>query len=71
MAEKLTAHITGTVVRIEKAVGAPVAPGEAVVIIESMKMEMAVEALVGGAVVEIRCQPGQAVAEGDLLVVLG
>lgn len=71
MAEKLTAHITGTVIRVEKAPGATVAPGEAVVIIESMKMEMAVEAAVGGTVVEVRCQPGQAVAEGDLLVILG
>lgn len=71
MAERLHAHITGTVVRIEKPLGAAVAPGEAVVIIESMKMEMALEAAVGGTVAEIRCQPGQAVAEGDLLVVLG
>jgi acetyl-CoA carboxylase biotin carboxyl carrier protein len=71
MSERLAAHITGTVVRIEKAKGAAVAPGEAVVVLESMKMEMAVEALVGGVVVEIRCQPGQAVAEGDLLVILG
>jgi acetyl-CoA carboxylase biotin carboxyl carrier protein len=70
MAEKVAAHITGTVIRVEKALGAVVAPGEAVVVLESMKMEMPVEALVGGTVAEIRCQPGQAVAEGDLLVVL-
>lgn len=70
MAEKLAAHITGTVIRVEKAIGAAVAPGEAVVIIESMKMEMAVEAVAGGTVAEIRCQAGQAVAEGDLLVIL-
>ncbi|MBK9516449.1 MAG: acetyl-CoA carboxylase biotin carboxyl carrier protein subunit [Anaeromyxobacter sp.] len=71
MAEKVAAHITGTVVRLEKARGDAVAPGEVVVILESMKMEMPVEALVGGLVVEVRCQPGQAVAEGDVLVVLG
>jgi acetyl-CoA carboxylase biotin carboxyl carrier protein len=71
MAERLTAHITGTVVRIEVAQGAAVAPGDAVVVLESMKMEMPVEAQVGGTVVEIRCAPGQAVAEGDLLVILG
>jgi acetyl-CoA carboxylase biotin carboxyl carrier protein len=70
MAEKVLAHITGTVFRVEKAKGDLVAPGDTVVILESMKMEMAVEALVGGTVAEIRCQPGQAVAEGDLLVVL-
>ena len=70
MAERLAAHITGTVVRLEKAVGDRVAPGEAVVILESMKMEMPVEALVGGTVAEVRCAAGQAVAEGDLLVIL-
>jgi acetyl-CoA carboxylase biotin carboxyl carrier protein len=70
MAERLAAHITGTVIRIEVAPGAKVAPGQAVVILESMKMEMPVEALVGGEVLEIRCAVGQSVAEGDLLVVL-
>jgi acetyl-CoA carboxylase biotin carboxyl carrier protein len=71
MAEKVAAHITGTVVRIEKAKGEAVAPGEVVVILESMKMEMPVEALVGGTVLEIRCAPAQAVNEGDILVILG
>jgi acetyl-CoA carboxylase biotin carboxyl carrier protein len=71
MAEKVAAHTTGTVVRIEKAKGDTVAPGEAVVILESMKMEMPVEALVGGIVLEIRCAPAQAVDEGDILVLLG
>jgi acetyl-CoA carboxylase biotin carboxyl carrier protein len=68
--EKLSAHITGTVVRLEKQAGDPVAPGEAVVILESMKMEMPVEATTGGRVVELRCKEGQAVAEGDLLAVI-
>jgi acetyl-CoA carboxylase biotin carboxyl carrier protein len=71
MAEKVAAHITGTVVRIEKAKGDVVAAGEVVVILESMKMEMPVEAMVGGTVLEIRCAPAQAVDEGDILVVLG
>jgi acetyl-CoA carboxylase biotin carboxyl carrier protein len=35
-----------------------------------MKMEMPVEAEDAGTVVEIRCQEGQAVNEGDTLVVL-
>jgi acetyl-CoA carboxylase biotin carboxyl carrier protein len=71
MAEKVAAHITGTVVRIEKVMGDTVAPGDVVVILESMKMEMPVEALVGGTVLEIRCVTAQAVNEGDLLVILG
>ena len=50
------AHITGTVVRIEKALGDAVAPGDVVVILESMKMEMPVESPVDGTVMEIRCK---------------
>jgi len=71
MAEKVAAHITGTVVRVEVAKGTAVAAGQVVVILESMKMELPVEAEVGGTVVEIRVEAGQSVAEGDLLVVLG
>jgi len=40
------------------------------VILESMKMEMPVEAEDSGVVKEIRCKEGQAVSEGDVLVVL-
>ncbi len=68
--EKVAAHITGTVVRVEKKPGDAVSAGDVVVILESMKMEMPVEAASGGTVKEIRCAPGQAVSEGDVLVVL-
>jgi acetyl-CoA carboxylase biotin carboxyl carrier protein len=68
--EKVSAHITGTVVRIEKKPGDRVSPGDVVVIIESMKMEMPVEAAVTGQVKEIRCAEGQPVSEGDLLAVI-
>lgn len=66
----LAAHITGTVVRIEKRPGDVVRAGEPVVILESMKMEMPLEAESAGKVKEIRCQEGQAVSEGDVLAVL-
>ena len=64
------AHITGTVWKVEVAVGQSVAAGDVLVILESMKMEMPVEAPEAGKVKEIRCQPAQAVSEGDVLVVL-
>jgi len=64
------AHITGTVWKIEVAVGDGIDEGDTVVTLESMKMEMPVEAEDGGTVREIRCQEGQAVNEGDTLVVL-
>ena len=64
------AHITGVVWKIECAVGDQVAEGDVVVVLESMKMEMPVEAEDAGTVAEIRCREGQAVHEGDTLVVL-
>ena len=67
---KLAAHITGTVVKIEKRPGEPVAAGEAVLVLESMKMEMPLESPGAGRVSEVRCREGQAVTEGDVLVVL-
>jgi acetyl-CoA carboxylase biotin carboxyl carrier protein len=64
------AHITGTVWKIEVAVGDQVDEGDSLVILESMKMEMPVEAEDPGTVAEIRCEEGQSVQEGDVLVVL-
>jgi acetyl-CoA carboxylase biotin carboxyl carrier protein len=68
--QKVAAHVTGTVAKVEKQKGDRVAAGEVVVIIESMKMEMMVEATSAGTVLEVRCVLGQAVAEGDVLVVI-
>ena len=64
------AHITGTVWKIEVAVGDSVDEGDTVVILESMKMEMPVEAEDPGVVKEIVVAEGQSVTEGDTLVVL-
>jgi len=66
----IPAHITGTVWKIDVALGDEVSEGDDVVILESMKMEMPVEAEDSGKVAEIRCEEGQSVAEGDVLVVL-
>jgi acetyl-CoA carboxylase biotin carboxyl carrier protein len=64
------AHITGTVWKIECAVGDAIEEGDTVAILESMKMEMPVEAEDAGTVTKILCEEGQAVNEGDTLVVL-
>jgi acetyl-CoA carboxylase biotin carboxyl carrier protein len=66
----IEAHITGTVWKIEVAVGDPVEEGDTVAILESMKMEMPVEAEDEGTVKEIAVEEGQAVNEGDTLIVL-
>jgi len=66
----IPAHITGTVWKIEVAIGDQVDLDDTVVILESMKMEMPVEAEDSGTVAEIRCEEGQSVSEGEILVVL-
>ena len=71
MAIDVCAHITGTVWKVEVAVNDAVAEGQTLVILESMKMEMPIEAPEAGVVVEVLVSPGQAVEEGDPLVRLG
>jgi acetyl-CoA carboxylase biotin carboxyl carrier protein len=71
MATQVLAHITGTVWKIETQLGATVQEGDVVVILESMKMEMPVEATASGTVTEILVKEGQAVNEEQPLLVLG
>jgi acetyl-CoA carboxylase biotin carboxyl carrier protein len=66
----IDAHISGTVWRIEVSPGDRVDEGQTVVILESMKMEMPVEAENEGTVRAVLVEEGQAVAEGDPLVEL-
>ena len=71
MPTEITAHITGTVWKIEKQPGDRIAEGDAIVILESMKMEMPVESPIAGELLEVRCREGQAVPEGTVLAVVG
>ena len=64
------AHITGTVFAIETELGQNVSEGDVLVVIESMKMELPVEAPGAGRVSEIRVEQGQSIEEGDIVVVL-
>jgi acetyl-CoA carboxylase biotin carboxyl carrier protein len=66
----IDAHITGTVWKIEVAIGDTIEEGDTVVVLESMKMEMPVESEDDGTVKEILVEEGQSVSEGDTLVVL-
>ena len=68
---EVPAHITGTVWKIEKKVGDAVVEGDILIILESMKMEMPIEAPAAGTVKELRCKETDAVAEGQVLVVIG
>ena len=70
MAAQVLAHITGTVWKVEVNVGDSVSADQTLVILESMKMEMPVEAPEAGRVSSIAVSAGQSVEEGDLLLEL-
>ena len=70
MATQVRAHIAGTVWKIDVSVGDPVTEGQTVAVLESMKMEMPVEAPSAGKVAKIVAAPGQAVEEGAVLLEL-
>jgi biotin carboxyl carrier protein len=70
MAEEIKAHITGVVFQITAKPGDRVNAGDPVVVLESMKMEIPVEAPRAGAVREIRVQEGQTVQEGETVAIL-
>ncbi|MCP4004408.1 MAG: acetyl-CoA carboxylase biotin carboxyl carrier protein subunit [bacterium] len=70
MSTTVEAQITGTVFLIETQVGAQVAEGDTLIVIESMKMELPVESPAAGKVSEIKVEEGQSIEEGDALVVL-
>ena len=63
-------EVAGTVWKVEVAIGQRVAAGDALVIVESMKMEIPVEAPAAGTVTEIRVAEGDRLAEGAVVVVL-
>lgn len=65
MGKYIRSYITGNVWKIEVKVGDAVEPGTVVVILESMKMEMLVEAEEHGRVEELLVNEGQAVTEGQ------
>jgi biotin carboxyl carrier protein len=70
MPEDVKAHITGVVFQIATKPGDAVAAGDAVIVLESMKMEIPVEAPRAGTVREIKVAEGQTVQEGDTVAVL-
>lgn len=67
---EVEAEITANVWQVRTEVGATVAEGDELVILESMKMEIPVLAPVGGTVAEIRVAPDDQVHEGDVVAVI-
>ena len=64
-------EISGSVWKIEVGIGDRVAAEDALLILESMKMEIPLLAPSAGIVKEIRVREGEAIAEGEIAVVLG
>lgn len=65
--ENIKAEVAGTVSEVLAKVGDRVASGEAVLVLESMKMEIPIETAIGGHVTELCVAPGDVVAQGQLL----
>ena len=66
----ITAPMQGTIVKVMVAVGDAVDVGQAVLVLEAMKMENHINAETGGTVREVRVQAGDTVGTGDVLVVV-
>ena len=67
--EAVPSPVPGSVWKLAAAPGDAVKAGDPLLIVESMKMEIAVPAPADGTVVEIRCAEGQAVSLGQTLAV--
>jgi acetyl-CoA/propionyl-CoA carboxylase biotin carboxyl carrier protein len=68
---QVTVPMQGTIVKVLVAVGDEVEAGQAVTVLEAMKMENNITAETSGTVKEVRVQPGDAVGAGDVVVVIG
>jgi acetyl-CoA/propionyl-CoA carboxylase biotin carboxyl carrier protein len=67
----ISAPMQGTIVKVLIAEGDEVEAGQALLVLEAMKMENHINALAGGTVKEIRVEAGDTVGPGDVLLVLG
>jgi acetyl-CoA carboxylase biotin carboxyl carrier protein len=68
--QQIRAPITGSVWKVLVGAGEAVAEGDEVAIIESMKLEIPVEADDEGTVARVHVAVGEAVSEGQLLIEL-
>ncbi len=66
----VAAALPGLIVRIPAKVGDSVKPGDVLVVMEAMKMEMNIEAVSAGTVSAIKVKPGDQVTPGTEMVVL-
>ncbi|MFD2371048.1 acetyl-CoA carboxylase biotin carboxyl carrier protein subunit [Brevibacillus sp. GCM10020057] len=68
--KQVAANMAGTVINVLVQAGDEVTEGQDVVVLESMKMEVPIQAEVAGKVTEVKVNIGDFVNEGDVLITL-
>jgi acetyl-CoA carboxylase biotin carboxyl carrier protein len=68
---KIRTEVAGTVWKIVAAKGVPIAAGDVILIMESMKMEIPIEAPRAGTLTELLVAEGDVLSEDDVVAVLG
>ena len=66
----VTVPMQGTIIKVLVSVGDTVEVGQAVCVLEAMKMENHIVAEAAGTVTEVKVKPGDAVGAGDVVVVI-
>jgi len=67
---KVKTEVTGSVWKITSQAGQKLAPGDTIMILESMKMEIPVIAEDGGTLAELHVAEGESVNEGQVVATL-
>ncbi len=67
---RIESQVSGNVWKVERQAGASLADGDTILIIESMKMEIPVDAPAAGTLRELLVAEGDAVTEGQVLAVV-
>jgi acetyl-CoA/propionyl-CoA carboxylase biotin carboxyl carrier protein len=68
---QVTVPMQGTIVKVLVGVGDAVESGQAVCVLEAMKMENNITAEASGTVTDVKVNPGDAVGAGDVVIVIG
>ena len=70
MSEEVLAEMVANVWKVLVSAGDEVSEGDTLVILESMKMEIPVEATADGKIADVKVSEGGVVQEGDVIAVI-